>query len=216
MKVYFTLTGTTPLLMHSDSIDGADELKTWKAEPDNKDKTVAGDDRVPGWTWTTYLYHNTEHIAWPSPNLMVCLRQAASKMTLKGKKTYKEASQAGMAPIHEFLTFTGANGQIEVAKVMKLRDKTFAEQRKGVEALGMSLDVRRAAVNNRKHIRVRPRFDTWEITGELDVLQPDLLTPDVVTRIFDLAGIVGLGDWRPGSPKSPGAFGKFTSKVKIK
>lgn len=41
-KVTFTLTGDTPLLMHMDNIDGADELKSWKAEPDNRDKTVAG------------------------------------------------------------------------------------------------------------------------------------------------------------------------------
>lgn len=221
-KVTFTLTGDTPLLMHMDNIDGADELKSWKAEPDNRDKTVAGDDRAPAWTWMTYIYHDGEQIAWPSPNLMVCLRQAASKMSLKGNKTYKEASQAGLAPLHEFFDFfpvteSGSIGKpVMVQQINEIRDLTFSEQRKAVVPLGFTLDVRRAAVNGKKHIRVRPRFDQWVITGQMEVLLPDILTPEVITRIFDLAGSVGLGDWRPGSPKSPGAFGKFTSKVKLK
>ena len=76
---------------------------------------------------------------------------------------------------------------------------------------------RKKTLRNRiaKHVRVRARFETWQVTGVLglDESLPEL-TFDVVQQIFALAGRVGLLDWRPGSPKSPGPYGMFTAEVK--
>jgi hypothetical protein len=76
------------------------------------------------------------------------------------------------------------------------------------------LFVKRARIGNAKHVRVRPRFDSWSVSGTLTVLD-DSITTDVLERILTHAGAyAGVGDWRPSSPKSPGPFGRFTSTVK--
>ena len=92
MKVAFELTGEMPLLMHSDDVEAADELKEWRKDPANKDLSVAGDDRSPAWTWQTYLYSDGEHVTIPGANLMVNLRTAATQIILKKQKTFKELS----------------------------------------------------------------------------------------------------------------------------
>jgi len=67
----FELTGFMPLLMHADNIEGSDELTEWRKLPANKGLSVPGDDRSPGWTWQTYLYHDGEHVVMPA-DLVVC------------------------------------------------------------------------------------------------------------------------------------------------
>lgn len=214
MQLQFQLTGRTPLLMHADNVEAADELSAWQKDPDNKGLSKPGDDRTPAWTWQTYLYHDGKHLVWPSANLMVCLRQAAAQIILSKQKTFKEASQAGLAPQDEFLNLEGRNGKIPVAALHEIRDEPFVAHKEAARLHGFSLDARRAAIGRAKHIRVRPRFDVWTIRGTLDVLLPDLLTKEVIIRLFTLAGNVGLGDWRPGG-RTPGVFGKFTPKVQF-
>jgi hypothetical protein len=44
----------------------------------------------------------------------------------------------------------------------------------------------------------------------------EMITEQILKTIFDAAGrYIGLSDWRPKSPKSPGQFGLFTSEVHI-
>ena len=61
------------------------------------------------------------------------------------------------------------------------------------------------------HIRVRPRFDRWEITGELNIFAKEITDP-ILTEMLAMAGRVGLCDWRPGC-KTPGPFGMFEAKL---
>lgn len=215
MQLKFVLTGKTPLLMHADNVEAADELKAWQKEPDNKGLSTPGDDRTPPWTWQTYLYHDGVHLCWPSANLMVCLRQAGAQVIMARQKTFKEATQSGLAPQVEFLELLSGDGKpVPVSAVHDVRELSFADQKKFAESRGFRLDVRRARIGQSKHIRVRPRFDQWTMRGHLDVLLPDLLTPDVLGRLFTLAGNVGLGDWRPGC-RTPGVFGQFAAAIKI-
>jgi hypothetical protein len=54
------------------------------------------------------------------------------------------------------------------------------------------------------------------VRGTITILDEDLfgLSQDIVQMIFNQAGtFCGLGDWRPGSPKSPGFYGKFVTKL---
>src|SRR3990167_4358363 len=211
MQIRFELTGLTALLMHNDDVEAADRLKSWQKNPDNKQISVAGDDRSPGWTWRNYLYHDGKNIALPSQNLMVALRQAGAQMVLKKNKTYKEISQSGMGILTEFMDFRSGGKQIKIGDIIALRDKTFEQQSNACRDLGFRLFIKRARVAQSKHVRVRPRFDQWSISGELTVVAQEL-TFDIVSKLFDLAGRVGLCDWRPGC-KTPGPFGMFSSKI---
>ncbi len=72
--------------------------------------------------------------------------------------------------------------------------------------------MKRAKVGTTKHVRVRPRFENWTVRGELEVIAAELPF-DIMEEIFNIAGRVGLSDWRPGC-KTPGAFGMFAAKLK--
>lgn len=214
-RFQITLTGTMPLLMHADNIDGADLVEAWKAVKANKDGSKAGDDRGPAWKWQTYIYADDKHLAIPTANIMTCIRQAASQITMKGQKTYKSLSQSAIMFDTEYAAMTVAGKPVPLAALSAMRDEPFASQAAKVQLLGFKLDVRRATVMKAKHVRVRPRFEAWAVTGAFAVnAGSDLLSDDVLREMFDLAGQrVGLGDWRPGCP-TPGPFGKFTAKLK--
>ena len=144
---------------------------------------------------------------------MVALRQAGAQMILKKQKTFKEISQSGMCVHTEFIEFSGGSGKVDMENVWAMRDLPFKKQAEMVRDLGFRLFVKRAKVGTSKHIRVRPRFDTWRATGEIVVFEhAQELTYDVVCKLFELAGRVGIGDWRPGC-KTPGPFGMFDATL---
>lgn len=210
--VKFELKGIMPLLMHWDDVAQADTLTAWRKDPSNKSISSPGDDRSPAWTWMTYVYNDGSHVAFPSHNLMVCLRSAGTKMIMKRMKTFKEASQNGLLITTEFLDFRNRGKQIKVADLNKLKGKSFPGHIEGAKELGFSLDVRRARVGVSKHIRVRPRFDDWTINGSIRILANEITT-EVLEQMFELGGRGGLCDWRP-SCKTPGPYGMFESKLK--
>lgn len=214
MRIGFELRGLTAMLHHANEVELTDSLEAWRKDPKNKGISKPGDDRSPAWTWQTYLYHDGAKLAIPSQNLMVCLRQAGSQMILKRQKTYKEISQSGMMIASEFLGFKfGDKGNsLDMAKIVKLRDEPFEHQSDAARDFGFRLFVKRAKIGTSMHVRVRPRFDTWAASGEVLTVAPEL-TFDAVKQLFQLAGRVGLGDWRPGC-KTPGPFGMFEATVK--
>jgi hypothetical protein len=189
----------------------AGDLEVWRRDPAHKNISRAGDDRSPGWTWATYLYNDGEHIAMPSENIMVALRQAGAQMILKKQKTFKEVTQSGLLMDTEFCEFTTGGKQIPIKNIAGMKEKPFEEQAAGVEKLGFRLFVKRAKVGMSKHIRVRPRFDDWQVRGSIQILKPEI-TFDILEQLFELAGSVGLCDWRPGC-KTPGPYGMFTAEL---
>jgi len=207
MKKYkFTMTGFMALLMHADNIEGSDELQEWRKQPANKGISVAGDDRSPGWTWQTYCYHNGEHIVMPSENIMVALRQAGAQMILKKQKTFKEITQSGLLIDGESCEFRCHGRQIDWPSIEAMKDKPFKEQAEAVRKLGFELFVKRARVGTSKHVRVRPKFNNWSVSGEILVLKQEI-TGEILQQLFDLAGRAGLCDWRPAG-KTPGPYGQ--------
>lgn len=208
----FRLVGHQPLLLHADDIWSADELNDWRKDPANKNQSKPGDDRSPPWTWQTYLYNDGDNIAMPSANIMVALRAAGAQIILKKNKTYKELTQSGLLIDREFCRLLVGGKEIPLSKVVALRSKNFADQARAVQSLGFSLFAKRAKVGTSKHIRIRPRFDEWCVEGEITILSPDI-TEELLAKFFQLAGNVGLGDWRPGC-KTPGSFGMFQSEIK--
>ncbi len=90
----------------------------------------------------------------------------------------------------------------------KFRDQVVACRR-----LGFKLYMKRAPINNAKHVRVRPRFDQWTVEGVLKVTN-EAIDDNILRKMMKIAGEQsGLGDWRPSSPKSPGPFGQFTTEL---
>lgn len=216
MRFEFTLTGTRAMLMHFDDVEWADEISEWRLDPNNTKQKgeKSGDDRRPAHTWIGYLYHDTKNVVVPSANLTSCLKKAGARVPMARQKTFKELAVSGIFLEDEFLRFTNAGKVIPVAPIHALAEnRNFKEHVAAAKQMGFKLDVRRAAVGASKHVRVRPRFESWAVSGTLEVTAAEI-TADVLQSIFEQAGRVGLGDWRPGSPKSPGPFGMFEAKVK--
>lgn len=213
-RASFELTGEMPLLMHWDNIEGGDQLKAWRQATENKNQSVPGDDRSPAWTWHTYLYTDGEYVTMPQDNIMAALMNGGAQIILKKQKTYKELSQSGILIATEHCEFSFDGGKrLSTSQLMELRDLPYAKQAEAAQNMGFRLFCKRAGVNKSKHVRVRPRFETWTVKGELQVISPDLPF-DTLVAIFGYAGRAGLCDWRPSSPKRPGPYGMFTAKLK--
>lgn len=213
MDYDFVLKGLSPALVHADDVMESDTLSTWRKDPKNKSVSVPGDDRSPAWTWQTYLYHDGEHLTIPQENIMAALRYAGAKIPSKGQTTFKAMSQSGLLILGDHCEFRNGGKRVRVSDVMALRDRPFPEHIKGARALGFDLSVKRASVGTAKHVRVRPKFEDWEVRGTIAVNEP-AITESVLAQLFDIAGrLAGLGDWRPSSPKKPGPFGMFTSSL---
>jgi len=218
MKTYqVTITGVQPLLLHADDIEWADQMEIWKLDKDNKKSSKAGDDRTPAHRWIGCLYRNEAgEIVIPSENIMRALMEGGAMVTVPGGrmgKSFKAQSQSGILPRAIGWPLLVGGKQIDGKKIESLlHEKDFAAHKAAAEALGFSLFVKRARIGTSKHVRVRPRFDSWSAQGELSV-SDEQITEDILNDILEMAGIYkGLGDWRPSS-KTPGTFGMFTAKV---
>jgi len=216
MDYQFRLKGTTPLLMHADDVEASDRLSEWRKKPANKSLSVPGDDRSPAWTWTAYVYHDAKHLAMPQETLMAALRYAGAKIPSKGKSTFKSMSQSGLLISSDYCTFLVDGEPISFDWIARLAsDDTirFSDHVNEARKHGFDLSVKRAAVGKAKHVRVRPRFDTWEVHGQIRVSEA-AITRDVLTQLFEIAGrLAGLGDWRPSAPSKPGPFGMFDAEI---
>jgi hypothetical protein len=216
-RVQFELTGDMPLLMHWDNIEGGDTLKEWRQDPANKNNSVAGDDRSPAWTWHTYVYNDGEFATVPQDNVMASLMHGGMQVPpwwKTKKQNVKELTQSGIIPASEHFRFEYGKGQqLSIAKLNQIRSLSFAKQAEAAQGFGFRLFCKRATVGMSKHVRVRPRFEQWKVTGELHVIA-DNLPIEKLELIFFYAGRSGLCDWRPSSPKRPGPYGMFSAKLK--
>lgn len=217
MKVGFELTGRTALLIHADDVEKQDYVTEWQNDPKNKNLSQKGDDRSPAWKWMSYTYSNGECLTISQDNIMACLRDAGSMVTVKGqgKKSYKSLTQTGILLAEEHYPLLVNGKPIPMSKLEPLEDELdFTKHKQLVESLGFSLYIKRARVGASKHVRVRPRLNDWSVKGELETVGEDI-SLDTLTQLFDLAGrYKGLCDWRPSSGK-PGPFGAFTSELKV-
>jgi hypothetical protein len=213
-QYHVTLNGLTPMLMHQDNIAFSEKVKQWQKAPENKEYSVSGDDRSPAWTWIGYAYHDGKVFGMPSDNLMTMLREGGAKvLTGKGKETYKKQTQAGIMIDQQQWTLYVNGKEIPVTPFKELiGNNTFTDHLEIAEEYDFELLVKRAAVGQSKHIRVRPLFRNWQIVGSLTVIDKETsgITESILRTVLNQAGaLVGLGDWRPGSPRKSGTFGRF-------
>jgi hypothetical protein len=208
--------GTTPLLHHADNVEWSDAMEAWRNNPKNKARTKAGDDRTPGFMWIGRLYHDKKVVCIPADNIMVAYRGAGARVPVPGGrsgKTFKQQTQSGMSINELFVPLFSGKKNIPVSKILSLSsEESFPEHLKAVKSLGFCLDVRRAKIGRAKHIRVRPRFDSWNAVFTLSVWDKQI-TDEIVVTLSTFAGShEGICDWRPSSP-TPGPWGRFEAKV---
>jgi hypothetical protein len=223
------IVGQTPLLQHHDDIDWSDEMNAWKEKNskagNNKEVSKAGDDRTPAHRWIGCLYKGPMKsggkdetvVVMPTDNIMRAIMGGAATVLIPGGrngKTFKAESQSGIIPDSVGWPLLIDGDPIPYAPIAELlKVKDFAKHKERVRQLGFELFMKRAKVGSSKHVRVRPRFDMWSIKGVLRVSN-DLITDEVLSAFLERAGSdKGLGDWRPGAPKSPGSYGMFTATV---
>ena len=223
MKRYeMVLTGLTPLLMHKDNITFSERVKAWQKDPANRELSTAGDDRSPAWTWIGYSYNDSAYFTMDADNLATCFREGGAKVptgNTRGDKSYKRLTQSGIVfDTAEYDLFVNGR-QIPFEPVRELLNanvQDYARHAALAEELGFELFAKRVKIQNSKHIRVRPLFRNWVVKGTITVLDEEMfqLQQPVLQKILDQAGaFVGLCDWRPSSPKSPGFYGKFSAAL---
>lgn len=210
-----TLTGNRDLLLHHDNLAFEPLKKQWQTDSANREKSVAGDDRTPAWTWIGYIYHDADKLVINHENLMTTIREGAKRVsTGKRGATFKAQSQSGIHIPDASWPLLVEGVPIPWAEIQKIeKESDFSVHEKTAEKLGFELFVKRARVGTAKHVRVRPRFTNWSCAGIAMVLD-DTIKQETLSEILANAGrFAGLGDWRPSSPKSPGPFGTFTATV---
>lgn len=214
MRTYgFKLTGNpTSLLVHQDDVPSSDKLT--EARKQLGKRQIKGDDRCPAWTWKTYLYSDGKHIVLPAANLGACLMKGGAEFPVPGKRmqTLKTKVPACLRFVDEYLPICVNGKPITVEQIDAIdNDAPFEEHEKAVAKLGFVIDVRRVTIGQAKHIRCRPKFlPGWTVSGTLMNANEDMIPDDVLHMLLDYCGdYVGLGDWRPSSPKKPGPHGRF-------
>jgi hypothetical protein len=212
-----SLTGTMPLLLHGDNLDWRASLGAWRTHPDNKGKSMPGDDRSPAWTWIGGLYHDGVVLGVSSDNLMTAIREGGSRISVPGKRslTYKRQSQSGLVVNELLWPLQGPQGTVAWPEVNALCDvEDFPTHQQFAKDHGFELFAKPARIGQSKHIRVRAKFLQWSIAGSIMVMD-DTVTEGVLGSILTAAGrYAGLCDWRPSSPKSPGPYGTFTAGIR--
>lgn len=222
MDYIINLTGATPLLMHADNIEWSDAMEQWivgnkraKARGEQSDDSKNGDDRTPAHKWIGCLWNDGERVVIPQEALRRVLVDAGARVKV-GKGSLKK-SVAGLLTIDSMCEPLLVRGrEIKLAPIMELQSETsFGAHKSGVKAMGFDLLVKRARINMSKHVRVRPIFSDWSVSFRVGCFDPTLLPLETVHDLVVSAGrLIGLGDWRPGAPMSPGPYGRFEGSVK--
>lgn len=225
ITIKFRIVGRTPILMHNDDVEWAgivDEERglARSAREKKGHKVVKGDDRDPAWTWIGYCYNDGGNVAIPVPNMHAAVIYAATKIPKKPRGSYKADAAALVTFGEPYLKLLVRGKTISWKKIEDLQaEPRFDLHKKASADMGFRLDVRRAKIGASKHVRVRPRFESWSAEGTV-ILSPGAISAErqasdrgdapSLKEIFAMAGrYSGLCDWRPGSPSKPGPYGTF-------
>lgn len=209
----FTITGITPILLHNNNILERDVLE---AKRKKMKGGKPGDDRSPPESWKGYNYFSEEtgNVCMPAENMLACLLLGGVKVKVGGKETLKTHSQRVMFDQVDFDMLIQGK-PITRASIDAIQGE-FSEHYKAAQDLGFKLHVKPCTVGTSKHIRVRPQFGGWSFSGTFLIDEEDatVLSLTALRDLFSTCGrMVGLGDWRPGSPKRPGQWGRFMAEV---
>ena len=191
-KITFTLKGLTPMILHNGRM--ADPLNEYakKLKKISGKRAKTDDDHIAmsEIEWEAGLYWHREFpdagLYMPSENLYAAIIKASKKLKLGTSISAVMMSDP-------------------IGYAIKTKYKTLDEMRADPQTWFKKL----VTVQTSKLMRTRPMVHDWSIDVECE-LDHSILGVDQLEEILKICGkVVGLGDWRPGSPKSPGFYGRF-------
>lgn len=102
----FVMEGRSPLLLHADNIEAAEDVDNWRRDPANA--KLAGkkkaDDRSPAWTWFGYVPISPKGMAAIPDTYLTAMMIGAGSMidrTGRGRKTLKEIAATAVRSLEE-------------------------------------------------------------------------------------------------------------------
>lgn len=191
MRIQVEITGTTPLIMHSDRLaDTSDKITIAIKELTAKktSKTTKDEETISKLEWHGSAYTDANgNVAIPSANIIRCLRDAAA-ITKKGKDIVRAVSPFALTmPLI-------INGQSPT----KL-DKLWGNP--------IYVDSRMVKIQRDRVKRTRPIFPKWGLAGTFELLD-SVMNFTTLENIFEIAGLsTGLGDARILG------YGRFACKI---
>ena len=194
MRLQFTLTGVSPLLMHNGAA-GLDSRSALSRE-------IAAITKKRG--------NNRTAVEEERLRLLECSRSLY--FDAGGRPTLPEAALRRMIEDSARKTKEGPlvrEGLMMESVAFRYNVKRYGEK---LEDLRIKAQFTAPVVVSGRHItRTRARFDPpWSVVGVADV-DPELVDRDKLLAWLALGGRrIGLGDWRP--QKSGGLFGRFNVK----
>lgn len=187
-KIKVTLTGVSPLLMHSDRFSNPLDpmAKAHKELTSKRKKTDEDHEAIAYSEWRGAIYHDKKLGPYiPAMNIEATVMEAA-KLQKLGKK-FKSALM-----VIEDKVRLDYEGPRDI-------DSMFADP--------AFVDVRSVKVQQARLQRCRPKFDQWSISFTLAFNPAVVDRREVVKALEDGGQLVGLCDFRP-------RFGKFEVVVK--
>ena len=187
-QLLITITGKSPLLMHSDRFANPldpltkahKELTSKRKKTDEDQIAIAKSEFIGGCYW-----NKASGFYIPGQNLDSCLI-AAAKLQKLGVK-FKQ----GVQVLEDDLKLTGS----------------LPDSPEAMWADNEYIDARGVKVGQAKIIRYRPIFRKWQIEANV-IFNPDVVSVSEVRKAIEDAGaLIGLGDYRP-------RFGRFTVDIK--
>lgn len=181
------ITGTSPLLMHSDRFANPldpmtkahKELTSVRKKSDDTQVAIAKSEFIGGCYW-----NKSDGFFMPAQNLEACLIGAAKLQKLGVK--FKQGVQV-------------------LEDTLPLREKLPSSPEKLWESPEY-IDARGVKVGQAKIIRYRPIFRAWSLQATV-VFNPDVVSrSEVVKSLTDAGALIGLGDYRP-------RFGRFLVEI---
>lgn len=185
-EIKVRLTGEAPLLMHNGQLANPlnQHAKESKKISGKRQKTEADLEQLAKISWFGSLYLTDDlKIMVPGVVLEAALANGA-KTTRKGK-----SAQAGL--------FVRDNMLLEFDHADLTLDELWKIKKFRLDAL--------VSVDRKKILRVRPKFDNWAITANIN-FDDSLFNLESIRDIIKIAGEqIGLCDWRP-------RYGRFSVK----
>lgn len=186
--------GTRPMLMHNERLadplnEHAKALASLTSAKGAATKTEAHCAEKSRVEWEGGLYYDDETGPYvPAWNILACIKEGA-----RMKKRGKEVDRAVEI--------------LDIDRVPLLYDGP--RDLEGMWSAGLYLRVGVTSGGGGRVQRTRPQFPRWSLAFDL-VFDPSRFSRDgLVESMADAGMYVGIGDWRPSSPKKGGRYGKF-------
>lgn len=187
MRIFTTLYGTKPLLMHNIQLANPDNVWARRIAEITKRRKKTEEDRadLARIEWMGSLYVEEGRIVMPTTNILKCFKETA-KITKEGKAVSRAVVPVDIALP---LIYSGTQDIESLAQLEEFRDQTLVN------------------VRGQRVVRTRPIFRAWGLRAEWELLT-DVMDYDSFAAIAAKAGRVeGLGDNRVNG------YGRFNCEV---